>query len=420
VKLLYLNPVGGLGGAEKVLLAVMHGVRQTHPEHQLHLLTMADGPFVDRVRQLGAGVTILPLPAPLQALGDSQLAGARGRAALAFDMARQALQSSSAGLSYLRQLRRHIVHIHPDLIHSNGIKTHCLAWLAGPANIPVVWHVHDFISTRPLASRILQLASRRVASALAISQAVADDCQKAGLTCPIRVIPNTVDVHAYAPAPGDGVLLDRLAGIDPDPACCRVGLIATYARWKGHEVFLQAAARLLASSPSSPVRFYVIGGPIYATRGSQYDIAELREIAQHLGIERHVAFIPFQQNVVPIYRALDIVVHASTAPEPFGLTIIEAMACGKPVIATFAGGVVDIIHPDHDALGIPRNDPQALARALQSLLDNPALRTTLAANARNTVCERFNQDRLGSEVIEAYRAATNRPAQMENPEKMEK
>ena len=82
------------------------------------------------------------------------------------------------------------------------------------------------------------------------------------------------------------------------------------------DVFLKAAAQVLQMRNTQPVRFYIIGGPIYQTRGSQFDAAELQEMARQLGVDRSLGLIGFQSDIVPAFRALDMVVHASTAPEP--------------------------------------------------------------------------------------------------------
>jgi glycosyltransferase involved in cell wall biosynthesis len=410
VKVLYLSPTGTLGGAEKVLLSVMKGVRETQPDASLHLLSLSDGPLLRLAAALGVHVATLPLPASLESLGDSQLTGTKGRASAAISVLSQMLTGSADAWRFLGNLRRAIRRVGPDLIHSNGIKTHCLVTLAHDGKAPVVWHVHDFLSARPLACRLLRLASRRMAAAIAISPAVSADLEILGLARRTRVIVNAVDVNEYHPGMQDGALLDELSGLPAAPAgCLRVGLIATYARWKGHDVFLEAAARLANSCPERPVRFYVVGGPIYQTRGSQFDQAELREMGRRLGIANRVGFIDFQANIAPIYRALDVVVHASTSPEPFGLTIIEAMACGKPVVASLAGGVADIIQTPYDAIGIPGGNVGELAGALNMLMDDGQLRAQLGARARCKVCERFAQERLGPQIVELYFDLTHFP-----------
>jgi glycosyltransferase involved in cell wall biosynthesis len=303
-------------------------------------------------------------------------------------------------------LQQTIHRLRPDVIHSNGIKTHCLVSFANAAKIPVVWHVHDFFASRPVARRLLRMMSGRAAGAIAISRAVAEDLKTLPFAGPIEVLANVVNVDEFAPKAQDGALLDHLAGLPAaDLSCLRVGLIATYARWKGHEVFLQAAACLRSrdhgAKPHS-VRFYIIGGPIYRTQGSQYQKEELQQLAQKLGVSDCVGFINFQQEVAPIYRALDIVVQASTSPEPFGLTIIEAMACGKPVVASLAGGVVEIIRPGYDALGVPPCSVPALTDAIDLLLSDSALRVRLGEQARETVSKRFNQERIGEHLVNIY------------------
>src|SRR5262249_52926653 len=156
------------------------------------------------------------------------------------------------------------------------------------------------------------------------------------------VVANAIDLNRFQPGPGAGAWLDRLAGLpSAAPGAVRVGLVATYARWKGHDVFLAAAHRLRQVA-WPPLRFYVIGGRIDRTAGSQWTPAELQARAGVLPAEGRLGFVPFQNDLAPFYRALDIVVHASTRPEPFGLTIAEAMACGRAVVVTRSGGAAEL------------------------------------------------------------------------------
>ena len=103
-------------------------------------------------------------------------------------------------------------------------------------------------------------------------------------------------------------------------------------------------------------------------------------------------------------RALDIVVHASTRPEPFGLVIAEAMACGRAVITSGAGGAGELVKAGHDALTHTPGDSRSLAECIERLAINPGLRRTLGANARASACERFDSDRLARDVIAVYEA----------------
>jgi glycosyltransferase involved in cell wall biosynthesis len=400
MKVLFVSPTGALGGAERVLLAILAALRQARPATHCHLLALAPGPLVERAAELGTETTVLPAPFALQTFGDSRLNAAKQRVRPWLNLAWGSVSLSWQTWEYARRLRRQVRAIDPDVIHSNGIKTHALLWLARLNGIPVLWHVHDFIGRRPMARRMIGRAAGTVAGAIAVSRAVAEDLRQLWPLLPIDVMPNAIDTESFCPGSADPGLLDHLAGLSPR-SCLRVGLVATYARWKGHAVFLRAAARLVRLRPDLNVRFYLVGGPIYQTRGSQWDRAELQALARELGVDTgDIGFINFQVDVRPIYRSLDIVVHASTAPEPFGMTIIEAMACGKPVIVARAGGAAEIIRPGIDALGVAPASDVELTAAMIRLLDDAVLRSSLGTSARQAVCERFDRRRLGTQMLE--------------------
>jgi glycosyltransferase involved in cell wall biosynthesis len=407
MRILYLSPTSCLGGAERVLLSVLAAVRAAEPSAELHVLLPGSGPLGRHAEEAGAQVGFVPMPPGLAALGDSQLerSGALGRIVA---LLRPGLAAAPAAWRYVDRLRRHVRRLAPDVIHSNGLKTHLLARLVA-GGVPVLWHVHDFIAGRPVAGCLLRVARPAAAGAAAVSHAVAHDVARAVPGLPTRVEYNTVDADRFAPGPGDGAGLDAAAGLPPAPdGVLRVGLAATYARWKGHDVFLRAAARLTVACPTA-ARFYVIGGPIYQTRGSQFAGAELRTLARDLGIVGRVGFVPFQDDPAAAYRALDVVVHASTRPEPFGLTIVEGMACGKAVVAVPAGGAAELFREGHDALGVPPGDVGALADALRRLAGDRSLRARLGENGRATALARFGRAGLGPRFLQVYRDIRDGP-----------
>jgi len=276
--------------------------------------------------------------------------------------------------------------------------------LAARKGLPVVWHIRDFLSLRPMVSQLLRFGPRRYQKGIVISRAVERDVRKVLGPIPMEMIYNAVDIRYFSPGPGDGAKLDSMAGLKAPgfKAPLRVGLVATFARWKGQELFLHAASQYIRNSTQSNVRFYIIGGPIYSTNGSQYSEAELRTIIAKLGLGDHFGLIGFQENPAEIYRALDMVVHASTKPEPFGRTIVEAMACGKPVIVSEAGGAVELFTNNFDAVGFPPGDPVSLARVMGRLIAEPQLRQVLGHNARRTAVERFSRQRLGLQFLDVY------------------
>ena len=152
------------------------------------------------------------------------------------------------------------------------------------------------------------------------------------------------------------------------------------------------------------VRFYVIGGPIYDTAASQYRDDELRGMVHELGIQDRVRFVPFRENIEDVYRALDIVVHASSRPEPFGRTIAEAMATGKPLVASRDSGAAELFVDGADAIGTPARDPLALAEAIRGLILEPRRREVLGRAARAAAVERFSRDRLANGLFAIYRS----------------
>jgi len=103
-----------------------------------------------------------------------------------------------------------------------------------------------------------------------------------------------------------------------------------------------------------------------------------------------VGLVPFQDDPVSVYRSLDIAVHASTRPEPFGLTVAEAMSCGRAVVVS-----AELFRDGEDALGHPPGDVPALAGVLARLLTDAALRRRLGEAARRTAVSRFGFGQLG-------------------------
>jgi glycosyltransferase involved in cell wall biosynthesis len=305
----------------------------------------------------------------------------------------------------LARVRASVGAFAPDIIHSNGFKAHLVAAMVrGPARL--VWYIHDYISERPLMKRALAAAGWRASLALANSRSVAEDARRALPLTKVDVLYNAINLERFTPGRRNGEWLDELARVEAKPAL-RVGLVATYARWKGHDVFIAAAARVRAARPKVPIRFYLVGGPLYQTESSQYSSDELHSMMRTAGLsDGSLVLVPFQRDTPRVYRSLDIVVHASTRQEPFGRTIIEAMACGRPVIVATAGGATELFTDGVDAIGVPPGDPDRLADAILRLVDDSDLRDRLAAVA-HVSAGRFSRDGLGQRLLEHYRGLLN-------------
>jgi glycosyltransferase involved in cell wall biosynthesis len=365
-------------------------VRIAQPDWDLWLVLGEDGPLARIARGLGVQVVVRPFPPELGRLGDS------GGPAAWWSL----LTSAVATARYSRNLAGWLLQIKPDLIHTNGFKMHLLGAVARPRGTPLVWHIHDYVRSRRLVSRLLRLAGRACTVAIVNSKSVGNDLKS--LLPRLRVTPiyNAIDLRRFSPI-GPTLDLDTLAGFAPAaPGTIRVGLVATFARWKGHAVFLEALAGLPADVL---VRGYVIGGPIYQTRGSQWSVEELRQKADQLCGPGKIAFTGFLEDSAAVMRSLDIVVQASTEPEPFGMVIIEGMACGRPVVASQAGGAAEIFTEGENALSHPAGDAGRLSQQIDRLTRDQGLRAKLGAGGRVTAERLYDSKRLAKELVELYR-----------------
>jgi rhamnosyl/mannosyltransferase len=290
------------------------------------------------------------------------------------------------------------------IVHSNGNKAHLLSAMASiSTNARLVWHVRDFLPNGLFERWLVGLANHRADAVIANSDAVAKHLRQLGArTELVHSIPNGIDCGRFSPI-GPMAPVRRELGW---PESCRiVGMIGVLAPWKGHRIFLHAAKRILEQYPD--VRHVVVGDEIYQTDGHAGFREELIRLAKELGIEHAVRFIGYRDDIPALLRALDVVVHASVEPEPFGRVIAEAMACARPVVATDGGGVPEITGPSGKAaLLVPRGDVSGLAAAVTDLLKNPATGIALGTAGRLRITRGFEIRRQVQAVQDVYAQLT--------------
>lgn len=407
MRIAYLNPSGQLGGAELALLDLLASLRAARPEWELHLITGAAGPLVKRAEGLGVKALALPFPRALARLGDAGVGGPAGAQLGRAELLRKLFQAGSPALKYLGELKRSLQSIRPDVMHTNGFKMHVLGLRARThKSIPVIWHVRDYVGARPLMGRLLRWHADGVAASVTNSSSVAEDLRAVcGPDLKVYPVHDAIDLERFSPS-GKKLDLDALASLPvAEEGTLRVGLLATMARWKGHRTFLRALSLL---PPEVKARGYIIGGALYQTDGSQHSIDELREEAARLKLIDKVGFTGFAEDAAAAMRALDIVVHASTQPEPFGLVIAEAMACGRALVAAPAGGAAELISDGENALGHNPGDAENLAACLMRLISDAGLRERLGRSGRLTAERRFDRARLATDLIPIYEAAISK------------
>ena len=373
--IVFLNVTGSLGGAEQVLLTLIRALRKLRPDWRFTVVMGDAGPLAEAITAAGGAPEVLPFPDGLKALGDWGVVSKWG-------LGLRLAGAVPAVLRYRAALRQRLLTLAPDVVQTNGFKMHLMGALACPRNVRLIWHVHDFVSTRAAMKTLLRWCSGRPQAVAAISTSVAADW-KSVVRYPARVrtIWNAIDLDRFSPSPTHGA---------------RIGLVATFARWKGHEVFLHALSMLPRDLDWQAA---IIGGEVYSRSASQFSEAELRQLCERLGLAAKVEFSGFLADPAALIGTLDIVVHASTEPEPFGLVIAEGMAAGKAVVTSSETLVTDGV----DGLLHKRGDAVSLAGALERLLRDADFRARLGQQARQTAEGRFQPARIAAEFLELYR-----------------
>lgn len=273
----------------------------------------------------------------------------------------------------------------PTLLHSNTTAVMAGALVRRQVHLPHLWHVHEII-THPswLRKWIAFMVARSSDRVVAISQAVASHllADQPSLAPRLSVIYDAVDTETYHPD-NDGHALREMWKTSSDQVL--VGVIGRISAWKGQELFLRALAEAIAQAPQ--LRGVIVGGTV---PGESWRLQALQSLAQELGIASHLIWAGYRRDMPQILAALDIVVVPSTRPEPFGMVVIEAMACGRPVIATRHGGPCETIKEGETGYLVSPQHTSELRTALVRLASQPQLRQQLGAAGRQRVLQQFS------------------------------
>lgn len=284
-----------------------------------------------------------------------------------------------------------------DLVHTHGVRANLLGRVAARlARRPLVTTVHSLLKmdypgiwTR-LANTLAERLTRGLTwQFIAVSRQLAEELIKEGVAPDrVRVIYNGIDVQAFQPRRPREQIRQEL-GYGPG-----IPLIATVARLhpvKGHRYLLEAAQKVVQVRPE--VRFLIVGvGP--ARRF-------LEEYAGRLGIAKQVRFTGFVEDVASLLGAVDLVVVPSLW-EGFGLTAVEALNVGVPVVATAVGGLPEVVRHGITGLLVPPGDSEALAREILWVLSHPVEARAMAERGRAMVQQEFTAQTMASQTAELY------------------
>lgn len=379
---LYLHTTSEVGGSDVSLTRLVEGLDPTR--YRAIVVLPSEGPLIARLRAAGADVRVLT------ALW--KLTSRRGWWYLV-----GFVLNFPRALWLLRNLiRRERVAI----VHTNTIHNLYGAPAARLARVPHVWHIREIVWQKGWLRRLeVWMARRWSTRIIATSEAVAAMFgPPAARPSQLTLVPNGIETDRFHP----GEAPDVRAALGATGDDCLVGLVCRLDVWKGVDVFIDAAARVIAQR--SHVRFAIVGGPIIGLE----DYAEtLRLRARNAGVLERLTFTDWTygpDRMPEVHRALDLLVLASTEAEPFGLVVIEAMASGRPVIATAQGGPLDIVEDGVTGVLIPPRDPEAMAAAIVALVDNPTRARAMGAAGRTRAVAHYSSEAYRHGVVAVYDA----------------
>jgi len=381
-----------VGGAETFLLQLLDHLDPAR--FRPTVVVTSPGPLYRQLRARRHDVIVLPLSSRVARLGKHQ----RGTAILA------ALVAVPSLLAMLFRLWRLLRASERCVVLTFSIKADVYGAVAAAlAGRPCVWYMHDLLSREmfPAAYRhaLAWLANRLTNSVLCNSAATRQALLECGVRPALaRVAELGVETSAVV-APTDLQRVRRELGAPDGPV---LGLIGRIAPWKGQHVIVDAAPSVLQAFPNAV--FWLVGGALFGDIDTSYE-AQLRRRIQDRGLGRHVILTGHRYDVPAVMACCDVVLHTSVQPEPFGLSIVEAMALGKPVIATRCGAVPELIDDGRTGLLVPPGDAPALANAILRLLRDPEGAKMMGSAARKAVEERFSIEASARRVGDALQRA---------------
>lgn len=380
LRVVVVDHVARLSGGEIALMRLLPALAR-HVD--IHVILGEHGALVDQLSRRGIETEVVALAPRLR------------------DVRRETVRPTRLdprALAYLPvsvlRLSRRLRALDADLVHTNSLKAALYGGVAARlARVPAVWHVRDRIASDylpPIAVALVRAASRLLPTAIVANSRTTLE------TLPTRwsasVLYNPVVPDAVEPP----TTVER-----PKVAAPTVGIVGRLAPWKGQDLFLDAFAQAFGGTN---VRARVIGSALF---GEDAYAESLRRQAERLGIAGQVEFRGFREDVWAELRELDVLVHCSVRPEPFGQVVLEGMAAGVPVVAAAAGGPTELITDGVDGLLTRPGDPTELARAMRRLVDDPELRARLADAARERSRE-FTPERTAERLLAVYRQVVSR------------
>jgi glycosyltransferase involved in cell wall biosynthesis len=371
MKILFLDQSGNLGGAELCLADI------AKPWGNSCLIALfSDGPF--------------------KTLLDRQHIPAQVLAAQAIQVRKES--SLIQGLNSLGQLIPLVLKVAQlsrdyDLMYANTQKALVVGAMASLlSRRPLVYHLHDILSLEhfsPINLRLaVTLANRFASLVIANSEATQSAYVTAGGNpARVNVVYNGFELTPYINCRTGRASLREQLGLE---SCFVVGHFSRLSPWKGQHVLVDA----LLHCPKDVVAVFV-GDALF---GEQDYATQLRQQIDALKLSHRVKFLGFRSDIPELMAACDLVAHTSTAPEPFGRVIVEAMLCQCPVVAAAAGGAVELVEHGKTGWLCPPGDSQVLAQLITTCRNQPEQVTAIAQEANSLALQRFEITKINQQI----------------------
>lgn len=342
---------------------------------------------------------IHPQDTPVQWGRDNRIAALAGRAV-------NFIKYLGAVGSHVAFLRRHRI----DIVHLNNSITRHQDWMVAAilAKVPCIVHERGLNDAYVARDRAL---AKRLALIIPMSAWIRDHMVQRGIPGDnIRVMYDGLDpnlVKVTVPAED----LRKTWNVQADERV--IGIVGNVREWKGQETVVRAMIDVARRFPK--VVCFIVGN---TTIADQEYLAKLKQIAADAGIERNLRFTGYQQNVPSFMNMMEVVIHASIAPEPFGMVVLEGMAQRKPVIGSRAGGPVEMIIEGETGFTFPPGDSRTLAARIGDLLEDPARARRMGEAGYERLLREFTIAKYMENIHGTYEAVLDRrpvPAELGLP-----
>ena len=303
------------------------------------------------------------------------------------DLSEETLESFGVDITYLHKgkfdpstltaLLKVIDRKKIDILHLHGFGATTFGRMAGAfRRLPTIVHEHANLTTTPWFQKVADAVLEPSTDiAIAVSKSTADFLIHARQLPPdkVKTVYLGVPLDEFSRERSPQEIAEARQELGVAPGEFAVGTVTRLHDSKGNNYLVDAAALVLKERPKA--KFFIVGeGPL---------LPDLQQQAQALGLGDRFVFHGFAKDVAAVVSAVDLSVFPSLW-EGTPLTVFEALAMGKPIVATDADGLLDVLTNDHDAVIVPKRDPRALATAIVRMTDDEALRARLGAEARRT------------------------------------